>query len=87
MKNITANEMVQKILSWPEYKGKAYLGLTAIARIFFNGNSDRAKAFINDKSIPFYLECYGSGTGKGHKMYNIYEVQEAVNGTRWEKGA
>lgn len=84
-KSLSTNDKVKLILSLPEYKGRAYFKMCEIARIYFNGNEDRARAFVAENNIAPTLEPYGSADGKrGRKMYNIFEVQEAVDYSQWD---
>ena len=75
-------EAVRFLLTiYPEYKGMMLLSLTDLARIYFRGNQKKAREFLIESSVPFYL------ADSGNKRYNIIEVQEAVAKTRWKEGA
>lgn len=83
---MTTNEMVRQILTLPDYKGQIHIGISTIANMHFNGNHDKARCFLNKYSVPYYLQDCGYGkNGRGHKMYNIFEVQEAIAKTRWKE--
>lgn len=63
---------------YPKYGGQLYVNLTDCAKIF--GMPDRKmREHLIWKAVPWYRPAGGA------KMYNVLEVLDSIQGTRWDQ--
>lgn len=77
---MTSTEFIKLVThAYPEYKGRLLFGIGELATMYTRGNTHKMRAHLNQYRVPYY--CIEDG----HKLYNLLEVQESIEETRWKQ--